>query len=98
MTISLTLELPDNETAHAVEQALNLYRSQLQTSVRRSRRKLALFEKQYGVSTETFLTALAAEDLQGGDLEYIEWAGEAHLLKGLESEIEEIERVQRQLH
>ncbi|MBI3958993.1 MAG: hypothetical protein HY328_09295 [Chloroflexi bacterium] len=97
MAISLTLELADNRTTSAVVQALSLYRSQLQTSIRRSRRKLAQFEKVYGVSTDTFLNDMAAEDLPGGDLEYIEWAGEARLLEGLEGEIEEIERVQRQL-
>lgn len=90
MAISLTLELTDNRTAHAVVQALSLYRSQLQVSIRRSRQKLALIEKRYGVSTENFLETMAAEDLEGGDMEYIEWAGEAHLLEGLESEIEEI--------
>jgi len=97
MTLSLTLELTDNRTTHAIVQALSLYRSQLQTSIRRSRQKLALFEQQYGVSTTNFLGTMAAEDLQGGDMEYIEWAGEARLLEGLESEIEEIERVQQQL-
>ena len=98
MAISLTLELTDNRTTQAIGQALDLYRSQLQMSIRRSRRKLALFEQQYGVPTAHFLTDMTAEDLSGGDLEYIEWAGEANLLEGLESEIEEIERVQRQLH
>jgi len=29
---------------------------------------------------------MAAEDLSGDDLEYVEWAGEAKLLKGLETE------------
>ena len=98
MTVSLTLELTDSRTTHALVQAINLYRTQLQASIRRSRRKLAQFERLYGVSTDTFLRDMAAEDLPGGDLEYIEWAGEAHLLEGLESEIGEIERVHRQLH
>jgi hypothetical protein len=98
MTVSLTLELTGNRAAQAVFQALSLYRSQLHSSIRRSKRKLALFEEQYGIPTARFLTDMTAEDLTGGDMEYIEWAGEAHLLAGLESEIEEIGRVQSQLH
>jgi hypothetical protein len=31
------------------------------------------------------LQEMAAEDLEGGDLEYVEWAGEAKLLEGLEA-------------
>jgi hypothetical protein len=45
----------------------------------------------YGVDTMCFLHEMAAEDLQGGDLEYVEWAGEAKLLEGLETELRELE-------
>ena len=34
---------------------------------------------------------MTAEDLAGGDLEYVEWAGEAKLLAGLEAELRELE-------
>jgi hypothetical protein len=34
---------------------------------------------------------MAAEDLAGGDLEYVEWAGEAKLLEGLNAELGELE-------
>jgi hypothetical protein len=38
-----------------------------------------------------FLHEMAAEDLQGGDLEYVEWASEAKLLEGLKAELRELE-------
>ena len=34
---------------------------------------------------------MTAEDLHGGELEYVEWAGEAKLLEGLEAELRELE-------
>jgi len=43
------------------------------------------------VDTAHFLHEMTAEDLPGGDLEYIEWAGEAKLLEGLEAELQELE-------
>ena len=36
---------------------------------------------------------MTAEDLHGGDLEYMEWAGEAKLLEGLEAELRGLEHV-----
>ena len=39
---------------------------------------------------------MAAEDLEGGDLEYVEWAGEARLLEGLEAELQELENARYQ--
>ncbi|OPL15851.1 MAG: hypothetical protein AVO38_09170 [delta proteobacterium ML8_D] len=44
-----------------------------------AKKKLAEFEKKYGVSSETFINEWAAEDLDGRDLEYVEWAGEIKL-------------------
>ena len=44
-----------------------------------AQKKLAEFEKKYGVSSETFINEWAAEDLDGRDLEYVEWAGEIKL-------------------
>jgi hypothetical protein len=40
---------------------------------------------------------MTAEDLAGGDLEYVEWAGEAKLLEGLEAELRELEDARCQL-
>jgi len=97
MSVSLTLELPDSRTTSTIAHALRIYQAQLQASALRSKRKLTRFEEQYGVSTAIFLADMSAEDMNGGDMEYVEWAGEAQLLAGLESELEEIARVQRQL-
>jgi hypothetical protein len=33
---------------------------------------------------------MTAEDLAGGDLEYVDWAGEARLLENLEHELAEL--------
>jgi len=40
---------------------------------------------------------MMAEDLEGGDLEYVEWAGEAKLLEGLEMELKELVHARYQL-
>jgi len=58
---------------------------------------LAEFEQRYDVDTDHFLREMTAEDLEGGDLEYVEWAGEAKLLEGLEAELAELEHSRFQL-
>jgi len=49
------------------------------------------------LDTAHFLQKIAPEDLEGGDLEYVEWAGEAELLDGLEAELGELEHAHFQL-
>ncbi len=41
--------------------------------------RIKFFEKKYKVSSREFLRDWTAENLQGKDIEYIEWAGEAKL-------------------
>jgi hypothetical protein len=48
-----------------------------------------------GIS-DYFLENMTAEDLQGGDIEYVTWAGEAKLLAGLQNELAELENARYQ--
>ena len=91
MSVHMVIELRDREGAQTVIQALEAYKVRLRPSIARTRRRLAEFETRYGVDTAQFLQEMTAEDLPGGDLEYVEWAGEAKLLAGLEAELRELE-------
>jgi len=97
MSVQFVIEMPRKQTAQSVMRALDLYKVRLRNSVERTRRHLAEFEMQYQVTTAHFLKKMTAEDLAGGDLEYVEWAGEAKLLAGLEDELGELEHAHYQL-
>lgn len=97
MGIQMVIELSDEQGAQAVFQALESYKARLRASIERTKRRLAEFEQRYGVKTSHFLQEMTAEDLEGGDLEYVEWAGEAKLLEGLECELAELEDARYQL-
>ena len=43
------------------------------------KKKIEFFEKKYKVSSEVFLRNWTAENLEGKDIEYVEWAGETKL-------------------
>ena len=97
MSAQMIIELRDRAGAQTVLQALDAYKVRLRAGIERTKRRLAEFELRYGVDTARFLHEMAAEDLAGGDLEYVEWAGEAKLLRGLEAELEELEHARCQL-
>lgn len=83
MNVQMVIELRDAAGAQTVLQALDAYKARLQASIERTKRRVATFEARYGVDTARFLREMTAEDLDGGDLEYVEWAGEAKVLEGL---------------
>ena len=97
MSVQMVIELHDEAGAQTVLHALDAYKIRLRAGVERTKRRLSVFESRYGVDTDRFLQEMAAEDLEGGDLEYVEWAGEARLLEGLESELQELENARYQL-
>ena len=89
---TLTIELATPQAAQIVVRALDQYKAQLRASIERTQRKLARLEQQHHLTTEQVLSQMTAEDLTGGDWAYVEWAGEARLLAGLQAELEELER------
>ena|GEM_PF-291004 len=91
MSVQVVIELRDKRGAQMVLQVIDTHKARLRAGIERTRRRLAQFEQRYGMDTARFLLEMAAEDLKGGDLEYVEWAGEAKLLEGLEAELAELE-------
>jgi len=89
---TLTIELTSPQAAQIVMRALDQYKAQLRASIERTQRKLTSLEQRHNVTTEQLLAQMTAEDLPGGDWAYVEWAGEAKLLAGLQTELEELER------
>ena len=97
MSTQMVIELSDRLGVQVVFNALEIYKARLRAGIERTKRRLAGFEERFGVSTTHFLNEMTAEDLPGSDLEYVEWAGEAKLLEGLEAELGELEHARYQL-
>jgi hypothetical protein len=70
-----------------VEAALAAEAQKLEIGLKRTRERLKEFEERYGVATAGFIERMAAEDLAGGDLEYVEWVGEYRLLQKIEADL-----------
>jgi hypothetical protein len=98
MNVQMVFELKGKESARTVLSAIEAYKARLQTSIARTQRRLLQFEQKYGVTTPDFLANMTAEDLEGGDMEYVEWAGEAQIMSGLQAELTELEDVRYHLH
>jgi sugar phosphate isomerase/epimerase len=97
VSVQMVIELREKGGAQPILQAIESYKARLRASIERTQRRLAQFEQRYGVDTAHFVQEMTAEDLEGGDLEYVEWAGEARLLEGLQEELIELEHARYQL-
>lgn len=78
--MSIQVVIESSQSTKPVLQAIESYKTRLRIGIERTRRRLAQFEHRYGITTNGFLLKMTSEDLKGGDLEYVEWAGEAKLV------------------
>ena len=55
--------------------------------------RLAPFEQKYGVTSDYFIARMAAEDLENGDDEYVQWAGEYKLKHRLQEKLSRLQEI-----
>ena len=71
--------------------------AKLELGLSMARKRLAPFERKYGVTSAHFIAEMAAEDLEGGDNEYVQWAGEYRLMQKLENKLAQLQRIEYRL-
>ena len=75
-------------------EALETEALRLKYSLQLAKNRLAKFEKKYHVSSEIFMKEWAAEDLDGKDMEYVEWAGEFKLALRLNERLSTLKSIE----
>jgi len=77
----------NKQTLRLVEGAVQAEIARLALALELAKKRLARFEEKHHVTSEKFIATMAAEDLTGGDDEYVQWAGEYKLMQRLEEKL-----------
>jgi hypothetical protein len=77
-----------------IQGAIDREIQQLRLSLENSDRQLQEFETKYQVSSQVFLASWAAEDLEGGDQEYITWLGEIKVRTRIWESLRQLEQIE----
>jgi hypothetical protein len=81
------------EILHLVRSAIEHEVTKLELALQMAVKRLALFEEKYGVTSEYFMAAMTAEDLEGKDDEYVHWAGEYKLMQRLQDKLGKLQEI-----
>jgi len=92
-TLYLKSAQETKETLHLVQSAIENEIVRLNLALKLADKRLAPFEKKYGVTSDKFIVTMAAEDLDGGDDEYIDWAGEYKLKQRLQAKLNHLKSI-----
>ena len=77
-----------------VETAIASERKRLKIGLDSTQKKITEFERKHGRSSSEFLSKMRAEDLNGGDEEYVAWAGELKIRQRILEDIEKLQNVE----
>ncbi len=96
--MSTTLYIKSNKNAESVfpliKSAIESEVIKLELALEMANKRLLPFEKRYNVTSKYFISNLAAEDLDGGDDEYITWAGEYKLKQKLKKKLRQLREIE----
>jgi hypothetical protein len=80
----------EKDTAEIVKSAISAELKRLEIALNKTDKEIRKFEEEYKIPSGVFLKEFTAEDLRGGDEEYIRWTGE---LKIREQVLEDLKRL-----
>lgn len=90
MTLSVSPARRSGEVLNLVRAAVENEIAKLELALKQAKKRLTPFQQKYGVSSEHFITGMTAEDLEGGDDEYVSWAGEYRLMLRLREKLDRL--------
>ncbi len=82
------------DIADIVKSAISAEIKKLEIGLNRTNREIKQFEDEYKISSDAFIKEFSAEDLKGGDEEYIRWAGELKLRDRILEELEKLKDIE----
>jgi hypothetical protein len=77
-----------------IQAAIAAKMKRIEIGLRKTDREIHQFETKYHISSEQFITDYTAEDLDGGDDEYVSWMGELHLRHAIWEELQLLQQIE----
>lgn len=84
----------DAEALRLLRTAVESKLLHIRLGIETTQARLQAFERRYGMPSEEIITKTTAEDLTGGDLDYVEWAGEWKILQQLKEDLRQLEAIE----
>ena len=81
------------EHAEVVKSAISTEIKRLEIALKRTEKEIRKYEDKYNVPSNVFAKKFGAEDLKGGDEEYIRWTGELKIKKRVLEDLQKLKNI-----
>ena len=82
------------DIADIIKSAISSELKRLEIALSRTDKEIKKFEDEYKISSEILLEKFTAEDLKGGDDEYISWVGELKIRDRIIEDLKKIKEIE----
>ena len=86
------------DVTDTIKSAISSEIKRLEIGLNRTNREIKKLEDEYRVPSEAFLKEFTAEDLKGGDEEYIRWTGELKMRDRILDELKKLKDIEYVAH
>ena len=93
ITIHVQAASHTKQATQLVQAAISAEIARLELALEMARKRLTPFERKYHVTSDQFYVEMAAEDLDGGDDEYVRLAGEFSLWQRLQDKLGHLKEI-----
>lgn len=90
----LTIISDERNVTEIVKSAISAELKRFEIALNKTDREIKKFEEEYKVSSGVFLREFTAEDLKGGDEEYIKWAGELKIRERILEDLQKLKDIE----
>ncbi|MEW6003580.1 MAG: hypothetical protein AB1638_13165 [Nitrospirota bacterium] len=91
---TIRISSDQKEVAEMIRSAISAEVKRLEIGLKKTEKEIKAFEDKYKVSSEVFLARFGAEDLHGGDEEYVRWEGELKVRQRILEDLKRLEEIE----
>jgi hypothetical protein len=92
--VQLQITTDQREALPLIQSAIGSKIKRIELGLRQTEQVIQRFERKYRISSEQFIDSYTAEDLEGGDDEYISWMGELKLRDAIREELDILQQIE----
>ena len=92
--IKLQIASDQQNVLPIIQSAIVAKVKRIEIGLRKTEQEIQRFETKYHIPSEQFLSDYTAEDLEGGDDEYVSWMGELTLRQAIWEELQLLQNIE----
>ena len=81
-----------------IKNAVSAEIKRLEIGLYKTNKQIEKYETEYNITSEVFQKKYGAENLKGGDREYIEWAGELKIREKIREDLSKLKEIEYVAH